>query len=89
MIIENFKGKLYTFKSANIFSLLKIMEECPLHCNYYPYGEHCHIAFYDDIGTALPQFKQFLTDHDQEFGEITPIQPSVEDCFIEIVKMKK
>ncbi|MBQ3751804.1 MAG: ABC transporter ATP-binding protein [Bacteroidales bacterium] len=84
-IIDNFKGKLYTFKSDDIFSLLKVMEQCPLNCNYYPYGEHCHIAFYEDMATAMPQFEQFLSEQHQQHGEITAIQPSVEDCFIEIV----
>lgn len=84
--VENFRGKLYTFKSDNIFQLLSSMEHCPLDCNYYPYGEHCHIAFYDDIATALPQFEQFLTEHQLSHDEIKPIPPSVEDCFIEIVQ---
>ncbi len=84
--IENFKGKLYTFKSKDIFTLLRAMESCPLDCNYYPYGEHCHVAFYDDISTALPQFEQFLLSQNLPHSEIQPIDPSVEDCFIEIVQ---
>ncbi len=86
--IRDFQGKLYTFRSENIFSLLNIMEQCPLRCNYYPYGEHCHIAFYDDVATALPQFEQFLQEQGQSHGEIIAIDPSVEDCFIEIVQMR-
>ncbi len=85
-IIQNFKGHLYTFKSDDIFSLLQVMEQCPLRCNYYPYGEHCHVAFYEDMTTAMPQFERFLEEHQQPHSTITPIQPSVEDCFIEIVK---
>ena len=86
--IRDFQGKLDTFRSENIFSLLNIMERCPLRCNYYPYGEHCHIAFYDDVATALPQFEQFLQEQGQSHGEIIAIDPSVEDCFIEIVQMR-
>ena len=86
-IIEHFKGTLYTFKSADIFSLLEALKSCPLQCNYYPYGEYCHIAFYEDMETAMPKFLQFLEDNKQEHGDIEPIQPSIEDCFIEIVKM--
>lgn len=86
--IRDFQGKLYTFRSENIFSLLNIMEQCPLRCNYYPYGEHCHIAFYDDVETAMPQFEQFLEEKGQSHGEIIAIDPSVEDCFIEIVQMR-
>ncbi len=86
--IQNFKGKLYTFKSQDIFSLLKAMEECPLNCNYYPYGEHCHIAFYDDPATALPLFEDFLQKQGLEHEKIASIDPSVEDCFIEIVQRR-
>lgn len=85
-IIHNFKGKLFTFKSENIFSLLKVMERCPLNCNYYPYGDSCHVAFYEDMDAAMPAFKKFLDDEQQNYGEISPIDPSVEDCFIEIVQ---
>ena len=72
--IRDFQGKLYTFRSENIY--------------YYPYGEHCHIAFYDDVATALPQFEHFLQEQGQSHGEIIAIDPSVEDCFIEIVQMR-
>ncbi len=86
-IMKQFRGSLYTFRSADIFSLLNALKQCPLRCNYYPYGEHCHIAFYEDMEKAMPQFLQFLEEQHQEHGEITAIQPSIEDCFIEIVKM--
>ena len=86
--IREFRGKLYTFRSENIFSLLNTLEDCPLRCNYYPYGEHCHIAFYDDMETALPLFEQFLAEKGQSHGDIIAIDPSVEDCFIEIVQMR-
>jgi len=85
-VIDNFKGKLYTFKSEDIFSLLQVMDKCPLNCNYYPYGEHCHVAFYEDMDTAMPKFIQFLKDENQQHGEINAIHPTVEDCFIEIVR---
>lgn len=85
-IVKQFKGHLYTFKSDNIFSLLQVMESCPLDCNYYPYGESCHIVFYEDESSALPAFHEFMRMNQQQISEITPIEPSVEDCFIEIVK---
>ncbi len=87
-VIGNFKGKLYTFKSENIFSLLQALDRCELRCNYYPYGEYCHIAFYEDMETAMPKFLKFLEDERQPHGEITAIPPTIEDCFIEIVTAK-
>ncbi len=86
--IRDFKGKLFTFRCDNIFALLSAMERCPLNCNYYPYGDNCHIAFYDSLDTALPTFEQFLQDNGLRHETLVAISPSVEDCFIEIVKMK-
>lgn len=86
--IQNFKGKLFTFRCDNIFALLPAMERCPLNCNYYPYGDNCHIAFYDSLDTALPTFEKFLQDNGLRHETLVAINPSVEDCFIEIVKMK-
>ncbi len=86
--IQNFKGKLFTFRCDNIFALLSAMERCPLNCNYYPYGDNCHIAFYDSLDTALPTFEKFLQDNGLRHETLVAINPSVEDCFIEIVKMK-
>ena len=86
--IQNFKGKLFTFRCDNIFALLSAMERCPLNCNYYPYGDNCHIAFYDSLDTALPTFEKFLLENGLRHETLVSINPSVEDCFIEIVKMK-
>ncbi len=86
--IRDFKGKLFTFRCDNIFALLSAMEHCPLNCNYYPYGDNCHIAFYDSLDTALPTFERFLQDNGLRHETLVAISPSVEDCFIEIVKMK-
>lgn len=86
--IQNFKGKLFTFRCDNIFALLSAMERCPLNCNYYPYGDNCHIAFYDSLDTALPTFEKFLQENGLRHETLVSINPSVEDCFIEIVKMR-
>lgn len=86
-IISNFRGHLFTMKTDDIFGLMQLMEQFELRCNYYPYGEHFHIAFYDDVEKALPAFEDFLQQHEREHGEIKPITPNIEDCFIELIQM--
>lgn len=86
-IISNFRGHLFTMKTDDIFGLMQLMEQFELRCNYYPYGEHFHIAFYDDVEKALPAFEEFLQQHEREHGEIKPITPNIEDCFIELIQM--
>lgn len=84
-VISDFRGSLFTLKTDNIFAMLNSMKDCTLDCIYYPYGEYLHVAFYEEPTQAVAQFKQFLTDKNHHFGEILPISPTVEDCFIELV----
>jgi ABC-type multidrug transport system ATPase subunit len=83
-IIENYKGKLFSLKTKTIFQLLECMQKCPLSCNYYPYGEFMHVSFYDKEFN-LQYFTDFLEANNQIFSEPTQIQPTIEDCFIELV----
>jgi len=85
-IIENYKGKLYSLKTKTIFDLLNCMQQCPIPCNYYPYGEFMHVSFYDEK-LKLQQFTRFLETNRQFFSELTQILPTVEDCFIELVRV--
>jgi len=83
-IIENYKGKLYSLKTKTIFHLLACMQNCPIPCNYYPYGEFMHVSFYDEEFN-LQYFTGFLEANGQAFSELMRIYPTVEDCFIELV----
>jgi len=83
-IIENYKGKLFSLKTNTIFNLLEIMQKCPMKCNYYPYGEFMHVSFYD-VNFDLQHFTDFLTENKQKISELIQIQPTIEDCFIELV----
>ena len=88
-IIKAYQGNLYTLKVNNVFALLDKMNDFRLKCNYYPYGEHLHVAFYDAPEIALPAFEIFLSEQNQEYGKIMPINPTIEDCFIELVSGDK
>jgi ABC-type multidrug transport system ATPase subunit len=83
-IIDNYKGKLYSLKTNTIFNLLDCMQKCSMKCNYYPYGEFMHVSFYD-TDFELQHFTDFLETNGQTFSELTQIQPTIEDCFIELV----
>jgi ABC-type multidrug transport system ATPase subunit len=83
-IIENYRGKLYSLKTDAIFNLLDCMQNCPIKCIYYPYGEFMHVSFYDEY-FDLQQFKDFMNTNGQKFSELISIPPTIEDCFIELV----
>ncbi|MDR0206797.1 MAG: ABC transporter ATP-binding protein [Bacteroidales bacterium] len=83
-IIKNYKGKLYSLKTPDIFNLLDCMKVCPMNCNYYPYGEFMHISIYNEQFN-IEQFTCFLDANYQQFSDLKQIQPTIEDCFIEMV----
>ena len=85
-IIRDFNGHLVTLQTADIFQLLKVMEQYTAHCTFYPYGENLHVIFYEPLEKVIPEFEAFLQQNDITHGEIKQIEPNIEDCFIEIVK---
>jgi hypothetical protein len=50
--------------------------------------EQLHVIFYDDDDKTVSEFDQFLHEKGQVHGDIVRITPTIEDCFIELMKMK-
>ncbi len=88
-IIKDFSGHLYTLKAPAIFDLLKTMEKCPLSCNFYPYGENMHVVFEEVNDHTIEDFKRFLDENHQQYEGLREIEPSIEDCFIELMEKKE
>lgn len=88
-IINGFNGVLYSIRTDTIFSLLETMEKSHFKVVYYPYGESLHVAFYNFNEKTIPEFEHFLHSAGQQYGEIKKIEPSIEDCFIELMQRKK
>lgn len=88
-IIKDFSGHLYTLKAPAIFDLLKTMEKCPLSCNFYPYGENMHVVFDEVNDHTIEDFKRFLDENHQQYEGLREIEPSIEDCFIELMEKKE
>lgn len=83
-IIRDFKGRLITLKPDNIFNLLHLLEKCPVHCTFYPYGEQMHVIFYEELQDVLPRFEAFMRENHQSYTDLKEIRPTIEDCFIEL-----
>ena len=88
-IIQAFKGTLITLSTSDIFKLLKLMRTCEFNCTFYPYGENLHVIFYDPITEVLPQYEAFLQQNEIHYEGIKQASPTIEDCFIDIVKSKE
>lgn len=87
-IISDFRGELITLRTDNIFKLLHLMQSCKFNCTFYPYGENLHVIFYEKLAGILPEFERFLQNNGITYDNLTQISPTIEDCFIDIVKAK-
>ena len=88
-IIHDFKGELYNLHTNTIFPLLQAMEHSPVKSIYYPYGEYLHVVFYDRCKDTLSKFTRFLDENNLDYSDIKQITPSIEDCFIELIELRK
>lgn len=85
-IISHFKGTLFSLKTPYLFKLLDLMPQFKGHTSFYPYGEYLHIVFYQDVEKEKEEFVQFLNKEKITFEQFHPIEPLMEDCFIELIK---
>lgn len=85
-IVEEFKGSLFSLKTSATFSLLQLLEKFPVPCSFYPFGEYMHIVFYGDVDNKVKKLQEFLDQHKHPYSHFESIEPTIEDCFIELVK---
>lgn len=85
-IIKAYPENLYKIKADNMFGLLKELNSYPGSLSCYTFGEYLHLSLKNDD----KQNQLNLMDHLQESGhttiEMTPVTPTIEDCFIKLLK---
>lgn len=85
-IIKSYPNNLYKIKSEKMFALLKDLSAYPNTLSGYTFGEYLHLSLTDDSEDN----KTALLDHLKNAGhrniEMAAITPTIEDCFIKLVK---
>jgi ABC-type multidrug transport system ATPase subunit len=82
-IIQAYPEKLYAIKASGMYALLKDLNDSPLICSSFTFGEYLHIAFKEHPDTEKLLASLKTRGHDQV--EIKPITPTIEDCFIRLL----
>jgi ABC-2 type transport system ATP-binding protein len=83
-IIASYPDELYAVKAGNMFSLLKGLRSYGKIMNSYAYGEYAHASFRGPID--IPAVRNYLQDGGVTEVKIHAIQPTIEDCFIKLLK---
>lgn len=82
-IIRQFPDKLYSVRSGNMIRLINDLRTMPEVTSVYSFGDYHHITLKDDDFNGL---LQELTEKGHSAVDGKPIEPTVEDCFIALMK---
>lgn len=84
-IIDSFAHPLYAIKAKNIYQLLKDVHAFENSLNCYAFGEYLHMIFKNENEQNESDLLNYLNSKKHEEVELHPIQPTIEDCFIELM----
>lgn len=82
-IINQYQNTLWSVKSSTMSKLLSDLKQHDYIITCYPFGDSHHITV-DKNNLTIETLKTFLEKKEHTNIEITPIQASIEDCFMEL-----
>lgn len=85
-IIRMYPERLYAVRSADMFRLLVDLKDYPATQSIYAFGEYAHLSFAEDLPDNPARVSQYLAGRNHQEIEVTSITPTIEDCFIRLLK---
>ncbi|HEY1870975.1 MAG TPA: ABC transporter ATP-binding protein [Chitinophagaceae bacterium] len=84
-VIDSFPVPLFAVKAKDFYGLLKQLRTDPAVSNCYAFGEYMHVTFKDgNINETY--LKELAAKYSAEDVEVKKITPSIEDCFIRLMR---
>lgn len=83
-ITKAFPADLYAVKGGNMYTLLKALKEQPLVRDAYAFGEVAHVVL--DRGADVREVTGSLEAAGVVFLEVEKATPTIEDCFIKLLR---
>ncbi|HZB14178.1 MAG TPA: ABC transporter ATP-binding protein [Chryseolinea sp.] len=83
-VVKSYADKLYAVKADNMYNLLKRLASYQNTINSYAYGEYAHASLTN--GTRVQDVATFLRDGGLQDIQVLETQPTIEDCFIKLLK---
>ena len=87
-IVGQYPEKLYAVRSREIPRLLLDLRQYENTLSCFSFGENLHLSFLQDNEEAVPATRRYLELKAHEGIGIVPIVPTIEDCFIRLLKQK-
>lgn len=87
-IMAGFGRPLFAARSDNMYRLIRDLREVDTGADCYAFGEYAHLALRQSgSATTDSQIRQFLENRGHTGIEVLPARATVEDCFIELMKI--
>lgn len=84
-VVKAYPGKLYGIKGESVAKILRETREYNNILDVYAFGEYLHATFKDD-GNHAADLASYLSSKDHNNIEVKETQPTIEDCFIRLLK---
>jgi ABC-2 type transport system ATP-binding protein len=85
-IIRAYPEKLFAIRSENIYKLLTDLRSYNEILNCYAFGELVHLSFKDEDENNQQELLDYVKSKEHEQIELKQITPTIEDCFIRLLK---
>ena len=85
-IIKDYPGKLYAIKSDDIHKLLNDIRKSANVSSCFAFGVYLHATFKNDSEDTIQELLHYLEDLGHKNVEIKQVVPTIEDCFIRLLK---
>ncbi len=82
-IIQSFPDGLFAIRTESVPRLLELLPQYPETKTAYAFGETVHATFRN---SSQEELMDFLKQQGFQLAEVNPITPTVEDCFIQLLR---
>ena len=83
-ICESYSARLFAVRSDDMHRLLNDLKECACVTTSFSFGDSIHVTL--DGVTASSALTEYLQQRGHTGVEVKRIRPSVEDCFMSLMK---
>jgi ABC-2 type transport system ATP-binding protein len=85
-IVSQYPEKLFAIRSAEIPRLLLDLRKYYDTLQCFTFGEYLHVSFKTDLPQTIPQVRSYLESQGHHDIEVIAVTPTIEDCFIRLLK---
>ncbi|PWJ59340.1 ABC-type multidrug transport system ATPase subunit [Dyadobacter jejuensis] len=88
-ILDAFPIRLFALKAKATYSLLCDAQAFDGTQSCFAFGEYLHLTFLDQEESTIRRFKDYLKDKKHQEVVFMEVKPSIEDCFMYLMKSEK